>query len=63
MSASLHVPKLIRVDTAEEIPAAMLRVQTVEAGRVHIISINYDPSDKTWVVFYYPIRSVDGGVF
>jgi hypothetical protein len=61
MSASLHVPLVLRVKNAEDVSVALLKIQTQEYGRVKIVSIEYDPSQKNWVVFYYPIRSVDGG--
>lgn len=61
MSASMHVPKAVRFKNAEDISKTMLQVQSKESGRVKIISINYDQESNEWVVFYYPIRSIDGG--
>lgn len=41
----------------------MLKIQAKEGGRVKILSIQYDSEQKDWVVFYLPVRSIDGGVF
>jgi hypothetical protein len=62
MSASLHVPKAIKAKTTDALIEAILRVQDQESGKVSIINIMQDLVTKEWVCWYYPIRSLGGGV-
>jgi hypothetical protein len=62
MSASLHVPKAIKAKTTELLSEKILSLQQGENGKVGIISISQDLETKEWVCWYYPVRSLGGGL-
>jgi hypothetical protein len=63
MSVSQYVPLSVAAKTREELSKKMLEVQGKQGGKVAIITIAQDLSTKEWVCWYYPLRSLGGGVF
>jgi hypothetical protein len=59
---SLLVPEFIEDRDKSLLIKKLLVVNSANGGCCKIISINYDVYEKTWVLWYYPIKSRGGGV-
>jgi inorganic triphosphatase YgiF len=62
MTPSEQVPLPVTAKTTAELARKLAQVQAAAHGRVSIIAIYYDASEKVHVAWYLPLRNMGGGL-